>query len=236
MGTHLDWKWHATDDCINVQWLPVALHDKNNHTNPLGTVPLLVQQMVTLLVLFFFRKTPPNPPRTRPGEGMRNYERAHNQSEMAAILRGEGNQRPSTPARNVRHLQRSELWWWQQGCGASCCRDWWNEGAAAVVVKGLWWASGSHPQQPPVSTGRLVLGRGVKEAGFGGPFSMTGSRCSQFCTVPFGKYLLLELLWNVFVLWALKDFLCFMVCTSSIFGERNRLCFTYLKHKSISPF
>ena len=124
MGVRLDWKWHATDDCTNMQWLPVALHDQKNHTNPLGILPLLLQQMITLLVLFFFRKTPPNPPRTRPGEGMRNYERAHNQSEMAAILRGEGNQRPSTPARNVRHLQRSELWWWQQGCGASCCRDW----------------------------------------------------------------------------------------------------------------
>ncbi|XP_076453543.1 uncharacterized protein LOC143288794 [Babylonia areolata] len=54
-------------------------------------------------------RQPANPPRTRP-EGMRNYEKAHNQSEMAAILRGEGDQRPSTPARNVRHLQRSELW------------------------------------------------------------------------------------------------------------------------------
>ncbi|KAK7477129.1 hypothetical protein BaRGS_00031615, partial [Batillaria attramentaria] len=50
-----------------------------------------------------------NPPRTRP-EGMRNYERAHNQTEMAAILRGEGDARPSTPQRNIRHLQRSELW------------------------------------------------------------------------------------------------------------------------------
>ncbi|KAK7090723.1 uncharacterized protein [Littorina saxatilis] len=51
-----------------------------------------------------------NLPRTRPGEGLRNYERAHNQSEMSAILRGEVDRRPSTPARNVRHLQRSELW------------------------------------------------------------------------------------------------------------------------------
>lgn len=49
------------------------------------------------------------PPRTRP-EGRQNYEKAHNQSEMAAILRGEVNPRASTPGRNVRHLQRSELW------------------------------------------------------------------------------------------------------------------------------
>lgn len=54
-------------------------------------------------------RQPANPPRTRP-EGMKNYEKAHNHSEMAAILRGEGQQRPSTPGRNVRHLQRSELW------------------------------------------------------------------------------------------------------------------------------
>lgn len=54
-------------------------------------------------------KTNGNPPRTRP-EGMSNYHRAHNQTEMAAILRGEGDNRPSTPQRNVRHLARSELW------------------------------------------------------------------------------------------------------------------------------
>ncbi|PVD18464.1 hypothetical protein C0Q70_21013 [Pomacea canaliculata] len=49
------------------------------------------------------------PPRMRP-EGMKNYERAHNQSEMSAILRGEGDNRTATPQRNLRHLQRSELW------------------------------------------------------------------------------------------------------------------------------
>lgn len=49
-------------------------------------------------------------PRARPGEGRRNYERAHDQSEMAAILRGEGDSSRAAPARNIRHLQRSELW------------------------------------------------------------------------------------------------------------------------------
>ncbi|XP_076436011.1 uncharacterized protein LOC143275644 [Babylonia areolata] len=50
------------------------------------------------------------PPRTRPGEGTKNYERAHDQSEMAAILRGEGDHSRAAAPRNIRHLQRSELW------------------------------------------------------------------------------------------------------------------------------
>lgn len=49
------------------------------------------------------------PPRMRP-EGRLNYDKAHNQSEMAAIMRGDTDRRPATPARNLRHLQRSELW------------------------------------------------------------------------------------------------------------------------------
>ncbi|KAL8585911.1 hypothetical protein ACOMHN_061072 [Nucella lapillus] len=49
-------------------------------------------------------------PRARPGDGMKNYEKAHDQSEMAAILRGEGDSKRGTSARNIRHLQRSELW------------------------------------------------------------------------------------------------------------------------------
>lgn len=52
---------------------------------------------------------PASQPRTRPGDGLKNYERAHDQSEMAAILRGEGDTRSAQP-RNIRHLQRSELW------------------------------------------------------------------------------------------------------------------------------
>ena len=57
----------------------------------------------------FTRRNSTNPPRTRP-EAMRNYERDHTQSEVAALLRGEGDQRPTTPAKNLRHLKRSELW------------------------------------------------------------------------------------------------------------------------------